>query len=99
MQGVRHVLELKKNLTFLRMLDAKDYEYKVGGGVLKVKMGSMVIMKGNLVHRLYLLQGNTLVGIVATVSEENQSQASLWHKRLGHISEGGLRELSKQKLL
>ena len=51
------------------MLDAKDYEYKVGGGVLKVKMGSMVIMKGNLVHRLYLLQGNTLVGIVATVSE------------------------------
>ena len=35
------------------------------------------------------------MGTIATVSEENQSQASLWHKRLSHISEGGLRELSK----
>ena len=57
------------------------------------------MLKEKLVSGLYLLQGNTLVGIVATVSEENQSQASLWHKRLGHISEGGLRELSKHKLL
>lgn len=57
------------------------------------------MLKEKLVSGLYLLQGNTLVGTIATVSEENQSQASLWHKRLGHISEGGLRELSKQKLL
>lgn len=57
------------------------------------------MMKGKLVNGLYLLDGNTLVGTAATVSDMNQSRASLWHRRLGHISEGGLRELSKQKLL
>ena len=36
---------------------------------------------------------------MATTTKETNSHASLWHKRLGHISEEGLKELNKQKLL
>ena len=68
-----------------------------------------MILKGRLVHGLYLLEGNTTSFNIASsstksssaaiVTAQMHSQASLWHKRLGHISEGGIRELSKQKLL
>ena len=69
------------------------------GGVLKITKGSMVFMRGKLENGLYLLAGNVQKRVVATVTEETNSHASLWHKRLGHMSEGGLNELSKQKLL
>lgn len=66
---------------------------------MKVTKGSMVVMSGKLENSLHLLQGKALVGIAANVSCPGQSQARLWHMRLRHISEGGLKELSKQKLL
>lgn len=95
LQEVRHVPELKRNLISLGMLDAHGYGYKAEGGVLKVTKGSLVVMKGRLENGLYLLQGRAIVDTAATVSGSEQSRASLWHMRLGHISEGGLRELSK----
>ena len=69
------------------------------GGVLKIIKGSMVFKRGKLKNGLYLLAGNVQKRVVATITEETDSHASLWHKRLGHMSEGGLNELSKQKLL
>ena len=65
------------------------------GGVLKIIKGSMVFMRGKLENGLYLLAGNVQKGVVAIVTEKTYSHTSLWHKRLGHMSEGRLKELSK----
>lgn len=40
-----------------------------------------------------------MIGDSSVVSNSEVDKAKLWHKRLGHISERGLQELSKQKLL
>lgn len=99
LEGVRYVPDLKRNLISLGMLDAQGYVYKAEGGVLKVTKGSMVMMRGELVNGLYKLKGSTLEGTSNNVTEIEISSGSLWHKRLGHVSERGLKEMSKQKLL
>ncbi|KAL5544596.1 hypothetical protein UlMin_008380 [Ulmus minor] len=81
----------------------EDYKEINGGqgekGVLKVSKGSLVVMKGVKDKSLYLLQGSTVIGMAATVTELGKnSSVSLWHKRLGHVSERGLHELEKQGL-
>ncbi|KAL5583565.1 hypothetical protein UlMin_016007 [Ulmus minor] len=68
-------------------------------GALKVSKGSLVIVKGMKGDSLYFLQGSTVIGTVATVVDSgNNPSVSLWHKRLGHVSERGLIELKKQGL-
>ncbi|KAH9680956.1 hypothetical protein KPL71_026757 [Citrus sinensis] len=46
--NVRHVLDLKRNLISLGMLDKMGCVIKLESGILKVLKGSMVLMKGNL---------------------------------------------------
>ena len=54
-------------------------------------------MKGVRKNELCILVGSSLVhGISASVIRD---QTKLWHMRLAHISERGLRELSNQGLL
>ena len=88
LSNVRHVLELKRNLISLGMLDQHGFSWKGE----KVSKGSLVVMKDKI---LYLLQGSTVTGMEATVKN---SSVSLWDKRLGHVSERGLHELEKQGL-
>ncbi|KAK2978837.1 hypothetical protein RJ640_030648 [Escallonia rubra] len=72
-----------------------------GGGVMKVSKGAMVIMKGQKIGNLYKLIGNTVIGgaSVSTHVGSSNDNSELWHKRLGHLSEGGMLELHKRKLL
>ena len=99
LQGVRHVPKLRRNLISLGMLDKQGFVCRAEGGVLKITKGSTVFMRGKLKNVLHLLAGNVQKGVMASVTEETNSHVSLWHKRLGHMSEGGLKELSKKKLL
>ncbi|KAK2993794.1 hypothetical protein RJ640_027672 [Escallonia rubra] len=71
------------------------------GGVMKVSKGAMVIMKGQKTGNLYKLMGNTVIGgaSVSTHVGSSNDNSELWHKRLGHLSEGGMLELHKRKLL
>lgn len=51
------------------------------------------------VNGLYLLQDSTLdLSRKATIAQSLVS-AMFWHRRLGHVSDKGLRELSKQGML
>ena len=86
LHGVRHVLELRRNLISIGMLDKQGFVPRVEGGVIKITKGSIVFMRGKLENGLYLLAGNVQKGIVAIVTEETDSHAN---KRLGHMSEGG----------
>ena len=98
LDNVRWVPKLRRNLISLGMLDVNGSTYKSENGVLRVMKGSMVMLKGVLKQGLYVLQGEAITGDAAATSV-SQDQTLLWHKRLGHISMGGLQQLCKQGIL
>lgn len=66
---VKHVPDLRMNLISLGTLDSRGYEISAGGGVLKVKKGAMVILKGQRTGSLYRLIGNVKTGGVPVRSQ------------------------------
>ena len=75
--------------------------------VWKVTKGSLVVAKGAKVGTLYLCTGNTYSTLVAT-NIDNAVKATVnvartnsvvWHHRLGHMSEKGMKILHSKKLL
>ncbi|KAK2968682.1 hypothetical protein RJ640_005823 [Escallonia rubra] len=91
---VRYILDIKKNLISLGTLDSIDCSISIKGGVMKVSKGAMVIMKGQKTGNLYKLMGKTVIGgaSVSTHAGSSNDNSELWHKRLGHLSEGELHE-------
>jgi hypothetical protein len=63
--------------------------------VWKVTKGSLVIEKGEKVGTLYLCTGNTnsYISLAST-----RVDTTLWHHRLGHMSEKGMQILHKRNL-
>ncbi|KAK2979458.1 hypothetical protein RJ640_015087 [Escallonia rubra] len=98
---VRYIPDLKKNFISLGTLDSIDCSISIKCGVMKVSKGAMMIMKGQKTRNLYKLIGNTIIGgaSVSTHAGSSNDNSELWHKRLGHLSEGGMLELHKRKLL
>uniref|UniRef100_A0A2N9GCQ1 Integrase catalytic domain-containing protein n=1 Tax=Fagus sylvatica TaxID=28930 RepID=A0A2N9GCQ1_FAGSY len=81
-------------------LDSKGYSYKSENGIMKVSKGAMIVMTGQKISsNVYKLLGNTILGGVAAVAESEDDDTLLWHMRLGHMSERGMRELHKRNLL
>uniref|UniRef100_A0A2N9J6C2 CCHC-type domain-containing protein n=1 Tax=Fagus sylvatica TaxID=28930 RepID=A0A2N9J6C2_FAGSY len=100
LEEVRHIPDMRKNLISLGTLDSKGYSYKSENGIMKVSKGAMVVMTGQKISsNVYKLLGNTILGGVAAVAESEDDDTLLWHMRLGHISERGMRELHKRNLL
>ncbi|KAK2971108.1 hypothetical protein RJ640_024053 [Escallonia rubra] len=95
---IRYIPDLKKNLIFLGTLDSIKCGISVKGGVMKVSKGAMVIMKGQKIGNLYKLIGNTVIGgaSVSTHVGSSNDNSELWHKWLGHLSEGELHEHRKK---
>lgn len=50
-------------------------------------------MEGEKINNLYYLMGDTICGVTNVYTD--MDNASLWHKRLGHISEKGLVQLNR----
>ena len=98
--GVRHILDLSKNLISLRSLEEKGCKFQSDGEVLRVSKGALTIMRGKRVGNLYFLQGSTITGSASVASSDPTSDVTkLWHIRLGHMSERGMNILSKRGLL
>ena len=53
---VRHVLNLKKNMISLGIMNDKGYKFSCEDGILKVIKGSLVVMKGVKERTLFILQ-------------------------------------------
>ena len=62
LDNVRHIPELKKNLISLSMLDKVRCSIRLESSSLKVIKGSLILMKGEMQHGLYILQGTTIYG-------------------------------------
>jgi len=77
LKNVWHVPDLKKNLISLRILDSLEYEYSGGGGVIWVKKGSLVVMEGNKVDDLYILQGSMAIDSADVSSSDNFKLSAL----------------------
>ncbi len=45
-ENVKHILDLRKNLISLGVLDDLDYLYSSKGGVMKITNGALLVMKG-----------------------------------------------------
>uniref|UniRef100_A0A2N9EW59 Integrase catalytic domain-containing protein n=1 Tax=Fagus sylvatica TaxID=28930 RepID=A0A2N9EW59_FAGSY len=100
LEEVRHIPDMRKNLISLGTLDSKGYSYKSENGIMKVSKGAMIVMTGQKISsNVYKLLGNTILGGVAAVAESEDDDTLLWHMRLGHMSERGMRELHKRNLL
>ena len=88
---VLHVLELKKNLVFVGSMDSKGFSYWVEGEVMQIRgKGKFVVMQGTKEGNMYILQGPAMIGSISTVSQVGNHASnnnSLWHLRLGHMSE------------
>lgn len=59
----------------------------------------MVILKGPKRNRLYYLKGETITPQKAKYLTIIENKSELWHNKMGHIGNKGLKYLSKQKLL
>ena len=68
LNNVKHILDLRKNLTSLGVLDDLGYSYTSKGGIMKITKGALMVMKGQKVSKLYRLIGNTVVGRVAATA-------------------------------
>jgi hypothetical protein len=66
---------------------------------MKVYKGILLVMKVKKVGNLFLLEGRTESDHATNVSYNDSDSVRLWHQRLGHMSERGLKVLSDRKLL
>ncbi|OAE31341.1 hypothetical protein AXG93_4510s1170 [Marchantia polymorpha subsp. ruderalis] len=98
LENVRWVPELSRNLISIGILDDLGYTNKIEQGSMYIAKGA-TILKGMKIGGLYYLIGETLYGVASVATTQDHSKATLWHRRLGHISEKGLQLMSKQNLL
>ncbi|KAE8702857.1 Detected protein of unknown function [Hibiscus syriacus] len=99
-RDVRHVKGLKKNLLSYGLLDNNASKIETRKGIMKVFHGALVVLKGEkIAANLYMLKGETLLEAEASVASCSSDSAMLWHQKLGHVSEQGMKVLVEQKLL
>ena len=92
---VRHIPDLRRNLISARQLDNEGHAILFVSGTWKVTKGARVLACGKKIGTLYMTSSLRDTIVVAEVSTDT----SLWHRRLGHMSEKGMKMLlSRGKL-
>ena len=95
LEKVRHILNLMRNLISVRQLDNERHVIQFVGGTWKVTKGVRVLAHGKKTDNLYMTSSPRDTITIADASTDT----SLWHHRLGHMSEKGMKMLlSKGKL-
>ena len=95
LEKVRHIPELRRNLIFVGQLDDEGHAILFVSGTWKVTKGARVLGRGKKTGTLYMTSSPR--GTIAVV--DASTDVSLWHRRLGHMSETGMKMLlSKGKL-
>ncbi|KAL2251745.1 UNVERIFIED_CONTAM: Retrovirus-related Pol polyprotein from transposon TNT 1-94 [Sesamum indicum] len=96
LKNVRYVPDLSHNLISCAALEEDGLEGRWGKGLMKIMKGSLVVFKAERKRNLYICTVSYDY-LAASVSECDST--TLWHKRLGHISQKGLDFLRKDGIL
>jgi transposase InsO family protein len=100
--GVRHVKDLKKNLLSVGQFDSLGCKIRTDNGIMKIVKGALVVLKARkTVANMFVLMGETHHRAEASIASASpaEEKTMMWHQKLGHMSEKGLKVLSDQKLL
>ena len=99
LREVRHVLDLKRNLISLGMVDQNGFSIKLESGKLMISNGTRTVLEGTKRNGVYVLDGEAITGLSSVSIGSDKDKTKLWHLRLGHMSIKGLKELQKQGVL
>ncbi|KAH9649116.1 hypothetical protein KPL70_025868 [Citrus sinensis] len=99
LKQVRYVPELKRNLISLGMLDQMGYSVRIESGELMIVKDSQTVMKGSRKNGVFILDEDVVNGEARMSVADIIDKIKIWHLRLGHIGERGLKELEKQGVL
>jgi hypothetical protein len=103
--SVLHILGMAKNLISVRKMEDAGVKIIFEKGTCRMVQGAMVLMKGVQFGTMYNMLGITISdgcnrSIVPDIGVEEErnpivsgEKVMLWHQRLGHIGEKGLRLL------
>lgn len=76
-------------------LDNEGYRTIFGEGSWRILKGAMVVARGTKMSTLYLINSSaSLVAVAGAKADPN-----LWHNRLGHMSDKGMKVLATKGLL
>jgi hypothetical protein len=100
--GVRHVKGLKKTLLSVGQFDSLGCKIRTENGIMKIVKGALVVLKARkIAANLFVLMGETHHEAEASIASASPAEEKMmmWHQKLGHMSEKGLKILSDKKLL
>ncbi|CAH9050611.1 unnamed protein product [Cuscuta epithymum] len=96
LNGVRHIPGLRRNLLSIGQLDEESYAVTFGSKNWKITKGALLVAKRKKEGTLYMTTNSK---DCIDVAADATNDVNLWHYRLGHMSEKGMKELcSKGKL-
>lgn len=96
---VRYVLDLKRNLISLEVIDHIGFSIKLEFGRLLITNGSRIVMKGTKRNEVYVLDGEAITSLSSVSVGFGKDRTKLWHLRLRHMSVKDLMDLQKQWVL
>ena len=99
LKNVRYIPTLKRMLISVGQLDDEGNRVEFANQQWKVSRGNMVVARGNKRGSLYMVEVsadeiNSADG-ASSASEETKT-STLWHRRLGHMSEKGMKQLAAE---
>ncbi|KAL0551899.1 hypothetical protein IC582_010991 [Cucumis melo] len=97
LKNVKHIPDIRMNLISTGKLDDEGFCNTFDNGIWKLTKGSMVIASGQKFSSLYYMDAKIIDYDINTVNDE--ANVELWHKRLSHMSEKGLKILTKKNHL
>ena len=96
LREVCHIPEVRLNLILVGRLDDEGYEGSIRNDTMKFCNGSLIVARARKINTLYLMHDR--------ISKEEVNVAvdtagELWHKRLCHMSQKGMRRLADDNLI
>lgn len=97
LKNVNHVPDLRLNLLSVKELDREGFRNTFSDGKWKLSKGSLIVARGQLCCTLYKTHLDVCNGEVNVA--EDKASPNLWHRRLGHMSEKGIKVLAGKSLI
>ncbi|KAG6408221.1 hypothetical protein SASPL_131225 [Salvia splendens] len=92
---------MTNNLISLSTLDSKGLSFKGESGVMRIVKGSNVVLTAQKRGTLYVLRGSIVANSTDIASSEvaTKDMTKMWHMRLSHMGERGMRIMSNRDFL